>query len=392
MAEDEFAALVEDIRAHGVRQPVVVTRDGYLADGRHRQRACQVIGIEAPIQVYDGPTDGLLDYVVSANLHRRHLTSGQKAMIAVDLVTTTHGGDRRSDQAADLPLVTQAAAAAALGVSERSVRDAAALRRQSSELADQVRAGTLALNRAVHDRTRAAGLAANAERIASGQFFDDVQPGQRFKTIVIDPPWRWSDENPERDEDMYERGVPYATMTVPQIRDWVPTTPGGEPLVTSVASGGRGVGDLGEDNSHLYLWITNARLEEGFALMRAWGYEYKTTLTWVKPRFGIGYYFRGQTEHVLFGVRGRQELLNRNTGTVFFADRGAGGHSSKPDEFYELVERTSPGPWVDVFGRRHVRPGWAVIGVDSGDDPGSEAALDARTARRTWRLTAKHVD
>lgn len=483
MADTEFEALVADIRQHGVRNPIVVTPDGYLIDGRHRQRACQALGIDAPAIAYTGDPDGLLDYVLSTNLQRRHLNPTQKAELANDLVKEPqfmaralptyeaaldvertaqeeHGrgtDEHREAHRVRISLEPLAQAAREVGasrtaayavhdareeapelaarissgqVSARAAEDLMAVRRAAGEEAaaaatEALVAGNLNANRirditaavrqveqaggdsaaaraaaarvaagaplqrVVHDHARASGLEANAARIATGAFFEDVTAADvgTFQTIVIDPPWRWSDENPEQDEDMYERGVPYATMTIPEIIDWDVTG-----LCRRPSEGGRGVGDLGAPDSHLYLWITNARLLEGKEIMEAWGYEYKTTLTWVKPRFGIGYYFRGQTEHILFGVRGRQELLNRNTGTWFAADRGAGGHSSKPDEFYELVERTSPGPWVDVFGRRHVRPGWSVIGVDSGDDPGSEAAVAAREARRTWRLVSEVPD
>ena len=123
------------------------------------------------------------------------------------------------------------------------------------------------------------------------------------------------------------------------------------------------VGEKAGKNCHLYLWITNRSLPKGFALMEAWGFRYVVCLTWCKPSPGMGNYFRGGTEHVLFGVKGSLPLLRKDVGTWFAADRGK-KHSAKPAAFFELVESCSPGPWLEMFARGG-RPGWAVWGAEA---------------------------
>lgn len=163
-----------------------------------------------------------------------------------------------------------------------------------------------------------------------------------YPTIVIDPPWDWGDEG---DADQLGRSRPtYATM----------------PLEDLLALP---VGSLAEPDAHVYLWITNRSLPKGFALLETWGFRYVTMLTWVKPSFGMGNYFRGSTEHVLFGVRGSLGLLRRDVGTHFFADR-PGPHSGKPDTFFRLVETCSPGPWLEMFARGP-RQGWGTWGAEA---------------------------
>ena len=117
---------------------------------------------------------------------------------------------------------------------------------------------------------------------------------------------------------------------------------------------------ISDDNCHLYLWVTNRSLPKAFSLIEKWGFRYITCLTWVKPSFGIGNYFRGSTEQVLFAVKGSQPLKRKDVSTHFLADRGK-GHSAKPDEFYKLVESCSYAPFIDVFGRKE-RDGWSVWG------------------------------
>jgi N6-adenosine-specific RNA methylase IME4 len=77
----------------------------------------------------------------------------------------------------------------------------------------------------------------------------------------------------------------------------------------------------------------------------------------------MGNYFRGQTEHALFGVKGSQMLKRQDVGTFFNAPRGPRGHSSKPAEFYSLVESCSPGPYLEMFARDE-REGWTVWGAE----------------------------
>ncbi len=176
---------------------------------------------------------------------------------------------------------------------------------------------------------------------------DDVTPlepapDQRYQAIIIDPPWDWGDEG---DADQFGRARPtYQTMSYGQLTE-LP------------------VGEQADVNAHLYLWITNRSLPKGFALLDAWGFRYITMLTWCKPHFGMGNYYRGQTEHVLFGVRGSLPLLRHDRGTWFEAPR-PGRHSGKPDLFYELVEECSPGPWLEMFSRS-ARPGWAAWGAEA---------------------------
>ncbi len=100
---------------------------------------------------------------------------------------------------------------------------------------------------------------------------------------------------------------------------------------------------ISEDNAHLYLWVTNNFLEDGLSVMRAWGFSYKTMITWTKDgKIGLGQYFRGITEHCLFGVRGSVPYKTiegkRAQGTTgFTAPRGA--HSVKPEEMRHMIER-----------------------------------------------------
>src|SRR4029079_6139232 len=128
------------------------------------------------------------------------------------------------------------------------------------------------------------------------------------------------------------------------------------------------VARVAERRAHLYLWVPNALVVDGLAAMRAWGFTYKTNLFWYKTRRdggrdgrGVGFYFRNVTELLLFGVRGTLRTLapgRRQTNIITSRKRE---HSRKPDEQYGIIERCSPGPFLEMFAR-HGRAGWVQWG------------------------------
>jgi N6-adenosine-specific RNA methylase IME4 len=127
------------------------------------------------------------------------------------------------------------------------------------------------------------------------------------------------------------------------------------------------------DTAHLYLWVPNALLPEGLRVMTTWGFQYKANLIWHKVRKdggpdgrGVGFYFRNTTELVLFGIRGSMRTLSPGRSQVNIIRTQKQEHSRKPDELYELIERCSPGPYLEIFARGK-RKGWNVFG-DQADD------------------------
>lgn len=359
LADDELHELADDIKRHGLHEPVWLWEDPergtVLLDGRNRARACQLADVQARTRRYEG--DDPIAFSISANEKRRHLTAGQRAFLALQIealyaAENPRGRPRNDEQEKVADLRQYSArenksverAAKVAKASGRAVSQAKRIQQTDSDLAEQVKAGTLALDNAerqIRERAREQKRAENQALVQSAAPLETA-PDVRYQAIAIDPPWDWGDEG---DADQFGRARPtYQTMSYSQLAE-LP------------------VGEQADANAHLYLWITNRSLPKGFGLLEAWGFRYVTMLTWCKPHFGMGNYYRGQTEHVLFGVRGSLPLLRRDRGTWFEAPR-PGRHSGKPDAFYELVEECSPGPWLEMFSRS-ARPGWAAWGAEA---------------------------
>ncbi|WP_234531659.1 MT-A70 family methyltransferase [Streptomyces shenzhenensis] len=180
----------------------------------------------------------------------------------------------------------------------------------------------------------------------------------RFRTILADPPW----DHQQSGRKGAERH--YRLMSLERIKAMP-------------------VADLAEENSHLWLWVTNSSLRDGYDVAEAWGFTPRSILTWVKFRLGLGSTLRNASEHVLFCTRGKAPVKFKSQPTWFNAPVAA--HSVKPDEQYPLIERLSDGPYIELFARR--RPpstrGWSIWGNEVESDiciPGYPVPSDHRHA------------
>jgi N6-adenosine-specific RNA methylase IME4 len=162
---------------------------------------------------------------------------------------------------------------------------------------------------------------------------------RRFHTVLADPPWRFQNSTGKVAPE-HRRLSRYSTLSLDEIK----ALP---------------VAEILQPTAHLYLWVPNALLAEGLAVMSAWGFTYKSNIVWHKIRKdggsdgrGLGFYFRNVTELVLFGVRGKnaRTLAPGRRQVNYIASRKR-EHSRKPDELYSVIEACSPGPYVELFAR-----------------------------------------
>ena len=198
-------------------------------------------------------------------------------------------------------------------------------------------AGTSAAVLSQDSAGKAAGSVRKAgvptEGAGSSPTIPGLPPGG-FATILVDPPW------PLQGGEKH-----YRTMSLARIK----ALP---------------VGALAARDAHLWLWTTNALLPKAYEVAEAWGFTVRSPLTWVKFRLGLGgrYQLRNATEQLLFCTRGRAPLGSRSQPTWFNAP--VTEHSRKPAEQFAIIERVSPGPYLELFARRRPESNlpWAVWG------------------------------
>lgn len=190
----------------------------------------------------------------------------------------------------------------------------------------------------------------------------------KFGTILADPPWRFQNSTGKVAPE-HKRLSRYSTMTLDEIK-------------------GLPVSMFARDPSHLYLWVPNALLPDGLAVMEAWGFNYKANIIWHKIRKdggpdgrGVGFYFRNTTELLLFGTRGKNaRTLAAGRRQVNFLATRKREHSRKPDEIFPIIEACSPGPRLELFAREK-RKGWTIWGNQAPDD---EAVFTGPTHGRAY--------
>lgn len=362
LSPEEKEQLEKNILAEGCRDALVVWRGipglngetaDILLDGHNRLDICQKHGITFKTIGVDLPSrEAASDWIDKNQLGRRNLTPDAFKLLLGRRYNRVKKAQHRPEKRDQIDPVTPQRTAERLAtehsVSPATVKRAAKFAEEvekTPELKKAIEIGRpiLQVRREIKEAKREERRRENRQKVEKVKSPEKVlEIGGKFSTVVIDPPWDWGDEG---DCNQLGRAKPdYSTMSIEEIKR-LP------------------VAKLSDIDCHIYLWITNRSLPKGFALLDAWGFRYITALTWVKPHFGMGNYFRGQTEHVLFGVKGSQPLKRKDVGTVFHAQRG-NGHSSKPIEFYELVESCSPGPYLEMFSRCE-RTGWTAWGENA---------------------------
>jgi len=365
MGERELSELARDIQANGLREPIWLHEDGRIIDGRNRYLACERVGVEPDYRTWDGQ-GSLVAFVVSLNLHRRHLDESQRALVAARIANL---GEGRPDKTTAIAAVSQSDASDLLNVSVDSLQRAKrVLDDGATELVQAVERGDVAVSTAavVSELPKAeqrqiiargeSEILKAAKEIRSQRLEERRQErvekladisrgsaplitGRRYPLVYADPPWKY--EHIETESRAIENQYP--TMELDDICAL--------PLA-----------DVTTDDAVLFLWATSPKLAEAMRVIESWGFNYRTSMVWVKDQIGMGYYARQQHELLLIATKGQPPTPapSNRPASVLKAPRTA--HSAKPVEFYELIERMYPEfSKLEMFARAP-RDGWDAWG------------------------------
>ncbi len=345
----ELDVLAADIKTRGLLHPIVLYEEKIL-DGRNRWNACKAAKVEPRTETYRGKDP--VGYVISANLHRRHLDESQRAMVAGRLATMEEG---RPSKTGSIDLVSQPAAAKLLNVSVPSVKRAReVIEKGTPALVAAVDQGKLAVSAAATFAKKAPKeQAALLKHVLAGEKPQEAKrkviseqaaaagklPETKFRVLYADPPWSYGNTMPEGTTEQRDH---YPVMTL------------GELAALPVLS-------LAEENAVLFLWATSPILPEALGLAKTWGFTYKASFVWDKVKHNMGHYNSVRHEFLLVCVKGScQPDVRQLFDSVVSVERTE--HSRKPEEFRRIIDTIYPnGKRIELFARV-AAPGWEMYG------------------------------
>lgn len=370
MDELRLNELAQDIKKNGLQIEIELL-DGKIIDGRNRYKACLIAGVE-PSFMEVLPADPL-QYVLSLNLQRRHLDSGQRAFVALNVEEYEAKAAKqrqsklngKTQLPANLPEAKGDArdkAAEQLAVGGRSVSDAKAVAQASPELAGLGIAGKLApsigakIARAAESNEQ---LAEAAERIGAGEkatkvLKDIVSDNKKaapkmegvYQVIYADPPWQYTSGDQHTNETQETViGNHYPSMPLADICS-LP------------------VDEIADDDCVLFMWTTSPLLEDSFRVINDWGFSYKASMIWDKVKHNVGHYVSVRHELLLIATKGRPPKVPKLVDSVYEEPRAR--HSKKPDYFASLISELYPDAnRVELFRRGVAPDGWNVWGNEA---------------------------
>jgi N6-adenosine-specific RNA methylase IME4 len=361
---ERLAELAEDIRRHGLIEPIVL-HGGKLLDGRNRLEACRLAGIEPRFEEHDGDP---VAYVRSMNAMRRDLTSDQRRACLVDLedLETDHrgGAQNKHETVSCLPHGHAAdSVAKAMGESARTSHKAVIVKKKAPELHDAVKTGKLTHNLASkladapkEDREAVLDLVdqgmkpVRAHRQVSHARLAKASlelPEGVYCVIYADPPWQYGDQ---------KACESYARLSA---KNHYPDMATADVCALPVQ-------DMAADNAVLFLWGTAPMLPDALEVIAAWGFDYKQHFVWYKGRRNLGHYHGCQHELLFLATRGACKPETDDRPNSVQTIKRTGRHSAKPEHFRELIDTLYPtGPRVELFRRGDAPEGWTVWGNES---------------------------
>lgn len=335
MQADELQDLVTDIKNNGLIEPIVLYEDKIL-DGRNRYLACGEAGEKPHYDYYKG--DEPVSYVVSKNLHRRHLNPTQCGVIGEKLSNMRQGERTDLEPSDNCPKVSQSQAAKILNISPKTIQRVRKVKQEAPELMPKLESGEMTAHEAVKIIKKDKRDREIQEQIKEIEQNDFTPPTYNYDVIVIDPPWPYGTKY---DPNGRRAANPYPEMSLDDIK-----------AIEIPAS----------DDCVLWLWTTHKFMRYSFDIIDTWGFRDVAIITWVKDRMGLGTHIRSQSEFCIMALKGKPVINLTNQTTVINGKLKE--HSRKPDEFYDMVNSLCVGYKLDYFSREQ-RKGWDQYGNDT---------------------------
>lgn len=409
MSEEDYQELKADIEKNELIEPVVIYQ-GQILDGKHRYQACVELGIEPKFTEFEGDELSALQFVISKNIKRRHLTESQRAAIAAEILPIIEEltrkrqieegkdkgylgadfgylggrGHRKNGNGERNPLVSiltqggfevktentrdqrkaRTIAGKILSVSTGYVQTAKKIKSIAPEIFEHVKKGRINLSGAdqIVKKAKNQEMIRNiAKQIKTAN--KKIEVKELLKKIKMDSLEKVNKPIPDGQFNVIYADPPwqydFCCTDSRKIENHYPTMSPEEIAKIKFTTA---------DDAVLFLWATAPKLREALYVMESWGFTYKTHAVWDKEIIGMGYWFRSQHELLLIGTKGNMNPPEPEKRHPSIIKSKRTEHSKKPEIFYEIIESMYPdGKYLELFARRKYSDKWTVWGNEVND-------------------------
>lgn len=335
LSEEEYKGLEESIKKEGCRDAIIVWR-GRIIDGHNRYKICKENNIKFnTIENTNLKNENEAKiWIINNQFSRRNIDPYTRGELALELEKLLLGRQGRKEKGANVGTFkgkTRDIIAKSARLGHGTIDKIKLIKEKATpETKQKIKESKISINKAYKDIRREEKKREFVSKNVS-------LPEGKFNVIYADPPWKY--EHSETKSRDIENNYP--TMSLEDIKNMeIPS----------------------DKDSVLFLWATAPKLKEALEVMQSWGFTYRTNAVWDKETIGMGYWFRGQHELLLVGVRGNMSPpFPENRFSSVYREKKK-EHSKKPEYYYEIIERMFPkGKYLELFSRNK-RKNWTMWG------------------------------
>jgi len=366
LSVDEFEQLEKNCLSEGIIDAIIIWND-YIIDGHNRYEIAIKHNLHFKTESKDFQTESdVIEWMILHQFGRRNLSNYQRSVLALQLESVFSarakenlkasgekfgkGLPRLAEPIEIKPINTRQEIAKVANVSHGTLDKVKVIEAKAPEdVKAKLTSGEFSINQVYQGirkeekkQERDLKIQEVKQKIENENL---VQPNKKYHVIAIDPPWAYNEKggfsSDDYDANSNRGAVDYPTMTVEQIKKIeLPTA----------------------DECVLFLWTTHAFLKDSFEILEHWGFDYKATIVWDKVKMGLGRTIRMQVEFCLLAVKGKPIINGSAERDIIMEPRRE--HSSKPEVFYQMVERMCIGNKLDFFSRQQ-RSNWDHYGAET---------------------------
>jgi N6-adenosine-specific RNA methylase IME4 len=344
LSTEEYALLEKSLIKEGCRDPLIIWNN-ILIDGHNRKSICDKHKIPYFLSDIEFKDEGEAKlWIIKNQLGRRNISSFVKAELALQMKPLL-AEKAIENKRAGVPVISPEGK---LDVREEIAKKAGIGSQTISKVEKILKVATPEQIQDIREEKKSInsvykGIRQQEKREEQAkEYADNPLPDGVFDVIYADPPWKYD----------------FAETESRAIENQYPTMTLGDICSMEIPAA---------ENSVLFLWATAPKLQEALKVMNEWAFDYKTCAVWNKETIGMGYWFRGQHELLLVGVKGKVSPPEPKCRYSSVINEAKSKHSKKPDIVYKIIEDMFPNRrYLEMFARKKVSDKWSVWGNQTG--------------------------